>query len=296
MTDAWANSQVAADSADGPVARHPYRPATARARWAKVLIGIAAAIYALTAFTMMQLPGLIERAESGLLTQREAAEFDAWMTNLEAASILAPVAAAIAFLMWIYRITKNVPALTGGSARWSAGWAVGFWFIPVAFLFMPLLVVRDLYRRLADDMSRGWMVVLWWLAFAGGNVLARAGGYSLERASTAAEFNAAVMMGVVGVAAAAVSAIPIVLVISAVERGSAALALASHATNGAASHLTTSHDQARPTIAKEVKVCPDCAEPVRLEAKICRYCRHAFAPASRGAQQATGKARPIAPP
>ena len=37
---------------------------------------------------------------------------------------------SIAFLMWIHRVQRNLPALGAGSLRFSPGWAVAYFFIP----------------------------------------------------------------------------------------------------------------------------------------------------------------------
>ena len=48
------------------------------------------------------------------------------------------VATAVMFLIWIFRIYKNLDSLENQQHReFSAGWAVGWWFVPFANLLNP---------------------------------------------------------------------------------------------------------------------------------------------------------------
>jgi hypothetical protein len=74
--------------------------------------------------------------------------------------ILGALAAAVAFVTWLYLARRNAGRL-GGALEWAPGWAVGGWFIPVAGLVIPYLVVRDVRRAgvpAAQPAPVGW----WW--------------------------------------------------------------------------------------------------------------------------------------
>jgi hypothetical protein len=74
--------------------------------------------------------------------------------------ILGALAAAVAFITWLYQTRRNAGRL-GGTLEWTPGWAVGGWFIPVASLVIPYLVVRDVRRASApapQPVQVGW----WW--------------------------------------------------------------------------------------------------------------------------------------
>ncbi|GIF62464.1 hypothetical protein Ais01nite_04990 [Asanoa ishikariensis] len=58
--------------------------------------------------------------------------------------VVALVAGA-AFIAWLYQASRTAQRLAGAST-WAPGWAVGGWFIPIANLAIPYLVVRDLHR------------------------------------------------------------------------------------------------------------------------------------------------------
>jgi len=92
--------------------------------------------------------------------------------------------AAVTFLMWFHRVFVNLPALGIKDARWSAGWAVAGWFVPIMSFFLPYQVASDIWqasdptattdywrtRPLKPLLNRWWgFFVAWmvveWMAF-----------------------------------------------------------------------------------------------------------------------------------
>lgn len=92
-------------------------------------------------------------------------------------------AVAVAFLIWLWRIASNVPALGIGRLRWAKGWTIGGWFIPFANLVIPFLVMADLWRASDPDApaqqpvdfwvgrSCGAAFYAWWATWIGGNMI-----------------------------------------------------------------------------------------------------------------------------
>ena len=59
---------------------------------------------------------------------------------------------AICWLIWQHRAQANVWAIPSPvKPDTTPGWAVGWWFVPVANLVMPFLAVRELSRRSAGS-------------------------------------------------------------------------------------------------------------------------------------------------
>ena len=50
------------------------------------------------------------------------------------------------FLVWVYRAHANVHALGFNELKFSPGWAVGWWFIPIFNLVQPARAMAELYR------------------------------------------------------------------------------------------------------------------------------------------------------
>ncbi len=61
--------------------------------------------------------------------------------------------AAVMFLMWLFRVYKNLPALRSDNTEYSPGWAVGWWFIPFANLVKPFQVVRNAWSESDPDVD-----------------------------------------------------------------------------------------------------------------------------------------------
>ncbi len=110
---------------------------------------------------------LISKAETGLLTSAEAADFDATSQALAGGYLISFLATAVAFLAWLSRSVDNVPKLGGGVPAITPRWSIGWWFVPFANLFKPYQVIKDLSDRMATAKRGGGdgLVLLWWIAW-----------------------------------------------------------------------------------------------------------------------------------
>lgn len=101
-------------------------------------------------------------------------------------AILVYIALVVAFLMWLYRVSKNVPALGNAKSRveYSPGWAVGSFFIPFANFYMPYKAVREVWDKsdpaikTEDDImftpsGSAPHLLGWWLTWLAATVLSR---------------------------------------------------------------------------------------------------------------------------
>jgi hypothetical protein len=120
--------------------------------------------------------GLTDRAANGIYASD--AELNGYFESANSADglvLLALVGTAIAFIAWLSRSVENVPPLGGGVPSESPRYAIGWWFVPIAFLWKPYTVVRDTWDRLAPTgrASGGGLVVAWWIAWIAGGMLGR---------------------------------------------------------------------------------------------------------------------------
>lgn len=87
------------------------------------------------------------------------------------AQALVWIAVAVAFLCWIHRAYRNLPALGAEGLRYSPRWAVGAFLVPLLNLVHPYQVVRELWRESHLDSAAARSAVplglirWWWILF-----------------------------------------------------------------------------------------------------------------------------------
>ncbi|MEX2257003.1 MAG: DUF4328 domain-containing protein [Acidimicrobiia bacterium] len=153
---------------------------------------------------------------------RRARDADSFVTVMSVISVVVILAIIPCFIVWCWRAAKNQEALGRQPERLGSGFAIGGWFIPLANLVMPVLVIQDLWRgsdariergdprwRIAD---RSWLVGAWWglflvaaFTFAGSPADQRS--FDLSQARGA---NLVALFGMIGGATSAVLAILVV--------------------------------------------------------------------------------------
>ncbi len=118
---------------------------------------------------------LLEGAQHGRLVTAEAAEVnDNRQRTLAVCELAVYVLTAIAFLCWVHRAHRNLPALGMTHLEFSPAGAVGWYFCPIANYFKPYMAMRELACSSDPERSgfndaeyragRNPAVVPWWWA------------------------------------------------------------------------------------------------------------------------------------
>lgn len=86
------------------------------------------------------------------------------------------LASVVAIAMWIHRAHANLAFGDAQDLQFTPGWAVGWYFIPIANLFKPFEAMRELWNAShpGRDVSAGKavpIIVAWWTAWLLGNIL-----------------------------------------------------------------------------------------------------------------------------
>ncbi|MEW1908154.1 DUF4328 domain-containing protein [Kitasatospora sp. NPDC085895] len=95
------------------------------------------------------------------------------------------LATVVVFLCWFRRCRLNAELFAPGTHKYSAGLAVGAWFIPGAMWWIPRRIALDVWRA-TSPTGGTWLIDAWWAAWlaktVGGAVALRLGarpyGYS----------------------------------------------------------------------------------------------------------------------
>jgi Domain of unknown function (DUF4328) len=102
--------------------------------------------------------------------------------------VLVYIATFVFFLVWLFRVYKNLTPLRAPNPEYTPGWAVGWWFIPFANLVKPFQVVREAWLQsdpdfdsnlnfLSNSISAPVFFGFWWgfwlLSNIAGNIVSR---------------------------------------------------------------------------------------------------------------------------
>jgi hypothetical protein len=181
-----------------------FRSGRVLARWVAALL-VAVAVIALIAIVFRIVEyGLIHQVETAggspdlaVRLRSSADRLDA-ITSLLSAGV---IATGVVWLVWQFRVRRNLDSLgVSAKLRYSAGWNVGWWFIPFANLVMPCLTMLENDRESVPRPQAGRrtsvLVLSWWAALLVQYVLYVVGGSIAQDASaTLSEHSARQVVG-----------------------------------------------------------------------------------------------------
>ena len=162
------------NSSNAPAAAQAYRSPPVRAYMAVgilILLGIAAVATILSTKAEID---LVQRAVAGeTITEAEALANDSRQQLVSMIFLGVYAASAVAFIAWMYMASRNLAPLNGYDRRYQKyppSHTIFWWFIPVAPLWQPYRVMKNLWNEthgLAEDASPRLLMVWWlfWLVF-----------------------------------------------------------------------------------------------------------------------------------
>jgi hypothetical protein len=117
-----------------------------------VLLGVCVAV----AFFQVFVFDAYQRTVIALGDQTITYTFDlAGLTSLLITSAL--------FLSWFHRAYRNAIALGANNLQFSPGWAIGWWFVPVACFWMPYRAAVEIWKASADAAPT--LISVWWVTW-----------------------------------------------------------------------------------------------------------------------------------
>ena len=154
-----------------------------RANWTFLTLGVFGIISLLSmSFTIAEIDLLMRIERGAFVSEDTLAGSDDRQLNVGVLRLLAFVATVVAFCFWIHRASENLVGLGIDSQRFSPGWSVGWWFVPIAMLFRPYQVMKEIWSAsYPSSVGRGeaaWqdapvspLLGWWWLAWLVGGVV-----------------------------------------------------------------------------------------------------------------------------
>lgn len=103
---------------------------------------------------------------------------DVWIGVAAALQLLTLAGAGVLFVIWFHRVRTNGEVFAPNGFEKGRGWAIGGWFIPIAFFWIPSKIARETWVASSQTTQDGRLrpadsgpVAYWWAAWVGGQLL-----------------------------------------------------------------------------------------------------------------------------
>jgi hypothetical protein len=161
--------------ASPPIAATAFRDPTRLTLWLKYCLYASIIIGVIAVFSnalQLQLLSDFKRgvySSEALLTAAAGAN-DKRQQIVGLCQIVIGVTTMILFAMWIYRANFNSRALGARNMKFSPGWSVGYYFIPIANLWRPYQAMKEIWQTSKnpaawENEKRGAILPWWWFFF-----------------------------------------------------------------------------------------------------------------------------------
>jgi len=92
------------------------------------------------------------------------------------AYVLVYLTTVVLFAIWTHRMSANIHALGAVNLRFRPGWAVGWYFVPIANLWKPFQAMSEIWRASKDPMgweaeAVGGLARWWWFWWLVSNIV-----------------------------------------------------------------------------------------------------------------------------
>ena len=90
-----------------------------------------------------------------------------WTVAIFILQALSSLTLLVLFCIWVHRASSNAWNLTPDSMHFSPGWAVGWFFIPIANFYKPYQALREIWisSRPSSETVPPKFLLTWWIIF-----------------------------------------------------------------------------------------------------------------------------------
>jgi hypothetical protein len=194
-----------------------YIPLRGRVQAVTVVFVITAVVCAVAVVSDYLEWQLMDRIIAGeQVTDAEATSNDNRQGTIGLVQLALIVAGAVFFIRWMYAAYRNLDVVAPAERRYSAGWAIGSWFVPIMNLFRPKQMINDIWRaggRDTSDAQPGFLLLGWWLLWLLSSFIVNFAARSYINADTAEQAKTGSILYFISDAMAVVCAILAILVV-----------------------------------------------------------------------------------
>ncbi len=149
---------------------HGFRDLSRSSKHLRVLLWVSIVCTAVSLWSGLLEVELLQQIRSGVpVSEAEANISDAREGAIGAISTILILGTRILFLRWTYLTNQNAWALGAVGMENSPGWAVGWYFVPIATLWKPYQALRETFKASHPDYTDDWALAprprilpVWW--------------------------------------------------------------------------------------------------------------------------------------
>ena len=125
-----------------------------------------------------------EILNGGTISDQKANEYDQRETLLGIVWLLSFLVCGVIFLKWIYRANANCKGFGADDMKFTPGWSIGWYFIPIMNFFKPFKAMEEIWlvshkgpdkwqiiEDAAKEHSEKKILNLWWALWIGSFIL-----------------------------------------------------------------------------------------------------------------------------
>lgn len=152
--------------------RTSYRSAATLAFWTCILFACQAAVEGVAALTTAGFLFLVDCLRGGAtLLPAQAEIIDDRRQLIAGIQLVAQIVPVILLVMWVYRANRNARALDAPDMKYTPGWSVGWFFVPIASLVKPYSVLKEIWQASSPlKTGQSWreaavspLLTVWWV-------------------------------------------------------------------------------------------------------------------------------------
>ena len=152
-----------------PIKNREYSSPKKRADWATALLVILGIFTVFSIVGAMGDIGTLQDMKNGEpLTAEELEARGGGVPGAEIIGTALSIGIAVAFLIWLFKASSNLASLGTRGQKFSPTWAVLWWFIPIAWLFMPYFVMKEIWE-ISHPEGTGYemspLIGPWWITW-----------------------------------------------------------------------------------------------------------------------------------
>ena len=151
-----------------------FKDPTKLTKWVKVFLCLSIVISVVSIWSGYLEYRLLMDFKNEVYSSQETAIVDAQANDLRQgivglAGVVIVLTTLICFFKWVYRANYNVRRLGATGLKFTPGWSVGWFFIPIANIWKPYQVMKEISQASGNPADwtgrKGLSILGWWWGF-----------------------------------------------------------------------------------------------------------------------------------